>query len=99
MDYLDHQIFVRTGIAREIAWFPPIEIFEDAEISYRLLKYGKPDILSSKIITSARRFTKNWIFKQALINQILKLMFHLWIWDKFMNKFYEKKDWFNVKYK
>ena len=97
--YLDHCIFVESNLAKNVWWFPDVEIFEDTLFSYNLSKISKWIILPYKIITSARRFTKRWIFKQSLLNQYLKIMFHLKASDKWMNKMYEEKEWFNVNYK
>jgi len=40
-------------------------------------KISKPIILKDKIITSARRFQKRGIWKQAVLNQYLKISFYL----------------------
>jgi hypothetical protein len=98
--YLDHCIFINKKSIEKIGGFKNIDIFEDTILSYDLKKsFWKPIILKQQVVTSARRFTKRWIFKQAILNQYLKIMFHLNFWDKSMNKIYEKKDWFNVNYK
>ncbi len=96
--YLDHIIFAKTDVVKKVWGFPNIDIFEDTIFSQRMRKISRPVILNDKIITSARRFTKKWIWKHALLNQYLKVMFHLWSWDKKMNTLYEKKEWFNVNY-
>lgn len=97
--YLDHCIFLEKKSFEKIWGFKNLDIFEDTVFSYDLKKYfWKPKILNEKIITSARRFTKRGILKQAILNQYLKIIFYLWFSDKKMNKIYEKKDGFNVKY-
>jgi len=97
--YLDHCIFVEKKSFEKIWWFKNLDIFEDTVFSYDLKKqFWKPTILKEKIITSARRFTKRWIFKQGILNQYLKIIFHFWFSHKKMNKIYEEKDGFNVKY-
>ena len=97
--YLDHMIFSTKESFEKIWWFKNLDIFEDTVLSYDLRKnFWKPIILKNKVITSSRRFTKRWIIKQALLNQYLKLMFHLKSWDKKLNKIYEWKEWFNVNY-
>ena len=98
--YLDHTIFVHKESLEKIWGFKNIDIFEDTILSYDLKKhFWNPIILWEKTITSSRRFTKRGIIKQALLNQYLKLMFHLKVWDKKMNRIYESEYWFNVDYK
>ena len=96
--YLDHMIFAKVEKVKKIWGFPHLDIFEDTVFSQRMRKISKPIILKDKIITSARRFQKRGIWKQAFLNQYLKIMFHLWIGDKKMNKVYEKNEWFNIHY-
>ena len=97
--YLDHMIFARTEFVKKIWWFPKIDIFEDTVFSEKMRKYSKPLLLQDTITTSARRFIKRGIWKQAFLNQYLKIMFYIWRWDKTINKIYEEKEWFNVNYK
>jgi hypothetical protein len=68
-----------------------VEIFEDTELSKILLGFAKPVILEQETITSAIRFVNNGIFKQALLNQYLKIAYYRKVSDKKMNKIYENK--------
>jgi len=96
--YLDHCIFSKRKYLEKTDLFWNLDIFEDTYFSYNMRKFAKPIILKDKIITSNRRFEKRWFFKQSLINQYLKICFLLWKNHKTMNKIYEEKDGFNVKY-
>ena len=95
--YLDHCIFIRNEVAKNIFPIPPMDIFEDTEICTRLKNY-KSKRLKSISTTSAVRFEKNGVFKQSLINQYLKLLYLLKIDHKKMNKLYEKKTKLNSNY-
>jgi|SaaInlStandDraft_7_1057024.scaffolds.fasta_scaffold133059_1 glycosyltransferase involved in cell wall biosynthesis len=96
--YVDHCIFAKRKIVEKTNIFWEVDIFEDSIFSKNMLKYSKPIIIKDKLITSARRFTKRWIIKQSLVNMLMKTMYYLNMDHKIMNKLYEKKDGFNVKY-
>ncbi len=89
--YLDHCKFARKEYLDEALPLPHVEIFEDTILSQKLFKIaGKPEILPFKSLTSALRFRRNGVLRQALINQLLKLRFHLGADHKKMNKLYER---------
>jgi len=76
-----------------------MDVFEETPFSQKLVKnYGKPVLLAHKVITSARRFTGRGMYKHAFLNQYLKLCYHFGISHKKMNKNYESKEGYNVKY-
>lgn len=69
---------------------PNVDIFEDTEISYILRRHAKPKILNFESKTSSVRFQKNGFIKQSIINQYLKVLYHLKFSKKKMNRLYEK---------
>lgn len=87
--YLDHCIFGLKLLFEQIDYIPEVEIFEDTLLSQKLLKLARPKRLKGKIKTSSIRFNKNGVYKQALLNQIMKMGFYLNIDHKKMNKLYE----------
>jgi glycosyltransferase involved in cell wall biosynthesis len=89
--YLDHCIFFNRKKVKNKIQIPDVEIFEDTELSKILLGFAKPVILEQETITSAIRFVNNGIFKQALLNQYLKIAYYRKVSDKKMNKIYENK--------
>lgn len=96
--YLDHCIFAKASLLKEIGPIPEVDIFEDTLLSYKLRKIYKPILLPFKSQTSAIRFNTNGIFKQVILNQILKIRFYLKANHRDMNKSYEKKTALNSKY-
>ena len=55
-----------------------MDVVEETPMCAAMRKmYGKPTIIPHKIITSARRFTGRGMYKQALINQYIKIGFYL----------------------
>lgn len=90
--YLDHCIFARKRILEAIGGVPEIAIFEDTELSKRLLsRFGHPVMIPYYSTTSSIRFRKNGFWRQSLMNQLLKVGYHLGLNLDKMNTWYEKK--------
>ncbi len=68
LTYGDQAIFIRKSVFEEIGAYKQLPILEDFEIQKRLRKNGKFVKLPLAVITSARRFLHNGIFKQQLLN-------------------------------
>lgn len=97
--YLDHCIFFqKVLVGADKNFVPDVDIFEDTYLSQKLAKNSSPTRLPFSSTTSAIRFQKNGVWKQAILNQILKLGFLLGIPNTFMNKVYEKGLNLNSKY-
>ena len=88
--YLDHCIFFAGELRDSGFTIPDVEIFEDTEISKILKSYTHPIRLKGVSQTSAIRFQKNGLYRQALMNQLLKLGYSLKVPAKIMNRLYEK---------
>lgn len=86
--YLDHCIFFHRSLW--LGPLPSIEIFEDTILSQNLNRQLPIVILPFVSETAAIRFTKNGIWWQSFMNQILKLGFHLGISHDKMNRIYER---------
>lgn len=86
--YLDHCIyFDKKLLTRPI---PPVEIFEDTELSLILKESGQPTLAPFIATTSAVRFRANGPWRQALLNQRLKLSYLLGASHRLMNARYER---------
>ena len=100
--YLDHCIFARRQALIDIGGVPDMDIFEDTALSLALAKAGRPKdrpaIAPGKVITSARRFRSRGIYQQALLNQLLKLMYFTRQDPRMLNWLYESKSQINVSY-
>lgn len=86
--YLDHCVyFDKKLLTRPI---PPVEIFEDTELSLILRESGLPAIAPFVATTSAVRFRTNGPWRQALLNQRMKLSYLLGGSHRLMNARYER---------
>ena len=88
--YLDHCFYFSRQAIPDPEVIPDVEIFEDTEIS-RILSdsVGYPRVMPQKSTTSAVRFRSNGIFRQALLNQKMKIQYHFGKSDSSMNDDYE----------
>ncbi|MGB3767635.1 MAG: glycosyltransferase [Phormidesmis sp.] len=97
--YLDHCIFARRQVLIEIGGVPDMDIFEDTALSLVLKQQGSPEMVPDKVVTSARRFRDRGLYRQALLNQLLKMMYHADLDPQRLNWLYEGKSQINVGYK
>jgi hypothetical protein len=90
--YLDHCIFFKKKLChRNIKLLPNIDIFEDTALSNNLKDLSENKVLLPFVaLTSSIRFEKNGLWKQALLNQVLKICWYLKLSPDLMNKVYEK---------
>ena len=96
--YLDHCIFARREKLMAIGGVPNMDIFEDTALSVALSQFGPPHMAPGTIVTSARRFKERGIYRHAVLNQLLKLMYYAGLDPKKMNWLYEGKSQINVSY-
>lgn len=97
--YLDHCIFVRRSVLLDLGGVPELDIFEDTALSQNLRRYSPPCLAEDSILTSARRFRDRGVIQHALLNQLLKLCYHLGLDPRHLNWLYERKSQINVRYK
>ncbi len=96
--YLDHCIFAHRKLLGRAPFVPEVEIFEDTLLSEKLYRRaGAPLILRPISQTSALRFQRRGIWRQALLNQALKVGYHLNFPNTWMNRIYENRIWLNSK--
>jgi len=96
--YFDHCPFIYREFLVKIGNIPDLDIFEDTVLSDRLRQFTKPLLADGTAITSARRFRQRGIYRHAMLNQLLKLCYHLKINPKHLNRLYEKRYSINTKY-
>ncbi len=85
--YLDHILWAKRS---ELRAFPKDPIFEDTIFCHEMKKRSMPIRLSSPSVTSAQRFIKNGIWKQAILNQKMKLDYYRGVRLEKMDQAYER---------
>jgi len=86
--YGDHAMFVRADSFKSIDGFKPIPFMEDVEIQKRLRQKGSIKKLDTFVTTSSRRFKKNGVIVQLIIDTLLVLGFKLGVSTKLLKRFY-----------
>ena len=88
--YLDHCVVARRDALPHHP-VPDLDIFEDTALSRRLrARLGKPLRLPQTAITSAVRYRHNGVWRQAAMNQVLKLGYAARLPHSWMNRLYER---------
>lgn len=70
MPYGDQAIFVPANVFHEVDGYPDIPIMEDYAIIRRLRRLGRIEIAPANVITSARRWINQGVWRTTLSNQI-----------------------------
>jgi hypothetical protein len=96
--YLDHCVFARRSLLEAIGGVPNMDIFEDTALSLALRRAGAPHLLTAAVSTSARRYHSRGVYQQAVLNQLLKVMYHTGMDPRWMNRLYERQMQINVAY-
>ncbi|WP_019039676.1 TIGR04283 family arsenosugar biosynthesis glycosyltransferase [Psychroflexus tropicus] len=86
--YGDHGMFMKAEAFKTIGGFKPIPFMEDVEIQKRLRQLGKLKKTKSYVTTSSRRFQKNGVITQLIIDTLLVLGFKLGISPNRLKRFY-----------
>jgi len=87
--YFDHCLFFSRDLIGH-AVFPNVDLFEETYFCRSLRRVVHPAILPVTVTTSAVRFRKNGITRQAFMNQVLKVAFAAGVPERWMNAIYER---------
>lgn len=84
----DQAIFVRKEIFRLMRGFPEIPLMEDIAFCQRLKKRGKVACLRSRVMTSARRWEKEGVWRTILKMWVLRSLFLMGVSPFRLKRFY-----------
>jgi rSAM/selenodomain-associated transferase 2 len=71
MVYGDSGLCVRRSTYERVGGFQPLPVFEDVDLSERLRALGRPALLSSQLVVSARRWQREGPLRTTLRNWML----------------------------
>ncbi len=77
MPYGDQAIFVRASVYHEAGGFPDLPIMEDYVLIRRLRRIGRIAMVPATVVTSARRWIKNGVWRTTLLNQACIMAYRL----------------------
>ncbi len=75
MPYGDQAIFLSAKTFQQVGGFPELPIMEDFQLMRQLGKLGRIEIVSTPVVTSARRWLKRGIVWTTAINQLIILAY------------------------
>lgn len=73
----DQAFFVRREVFQKMGGYRNLPFLEDVDFLRRLVGYGRFVVLPSRVVTSARRFLKQGIVLQQLLNIAVVTLFEL----------------------
>ncbi len=79
LPYGDQAIFIDRDLFMKVGGFADLPIMEDFELIKRLQRLGKIAIVSSCVLTSARRWQKLGVWRTTFINQAVIIGYYLGI--------------------
>ncbi|HKR53755.1 MAG TPA: TIGR04283 family arsenosugar biosynthesis glycosyltransferase [Chthoniobacterales bacterium] len=77
MRFGDHGFFCRRAVFREIGGFPELPLMEDAEFFRKLRQRGRIAIISSRLISSPRRYEEIGPWRLTLTYGVIALLYFL----------------------
>ncbi len=86
--YGDQGLLIRKSVFENVGGFTNMPILEDVDLVRRVKKSHKFKKLPIVLTTSARRFEKNGVVKQQLLNIMLIVGYYLGCSPSFLKKFY-----------
>jgi rSAM/selenodomain-associated transferase 2 len=84
----DQAIFVRREVFTRLGGYPDIPLMEDVALSRALKRAGKVACLKSRVITSARRWQTEGVWRTIFKMWVLKLLYLLGVSPFRLKRFY-----------
>jgi rSAM/selenodomain-associated transferase 2 len=84
----DQAIFIRREVFEELGGFKDLELMEDMDFSRRAKKRGKMIQLSEEVVTSARRWKSNGVWRTIWLMQKIKFLYFLGVHPGRLSRMY-----------
>jgi rSAM/selenodomain-associated transferase 2 len=85
----DQVILVEKIFFNKVAGYKDINLMEDIELSNRIKKLSKPNLIKGYAVTSSRRWEKYGFIKTILLMRFLRFLYFLGVNDKFLANIYK----------
>ncbi|MDG2118125.1 MAG: glycosyltransferase family 2 protein, partial [Gammaproteobacteria bacterium] len=86
----DQTLVVNRKFFREVKGFADIPIMEDIELTSRLRRYAKPQVISGFVTTSARRWQKEGVLRTIVLMWSLRFLYFIGISPRKLVNYYYK---------
>lgn len=84
----DQAIFIRRDVFVAVGGFSELELMEDIEFSRRLKRMGKITCLRAQVVTSARRWQRDGVWRTIGLMWLLRLAYFLGVPPRRLKTFY-----------
>lgn len=84
----DQAIFIRKTVFEMLGGYRDMPLMEDLDIGHRMYRYGKVVRLPLTVITSARRWKNNGVFRTILLMWVLRLGYYFGQAPYWLGRFY-----------
>jgi rSAM/selenodomain-associated transferase 2 len=91
MPYGDQAIFLTAKMFDRVGGFPELPIMEDFQLMRQLRRLGRIEIVSTPVVTSARRWLKRGIFRTTAINQLIILAYFAGVSPTQLSRWYRTR--------
>ena len=90
MRFGDHGFFCRRAVFRQIGGFPELPLMEDVEFLRKLRRCGRTAIISSRLISSPRRYEQVGPWRLTLTYGIIALLYFLRVPNPVLARIYRR---------
>jgi rSAM/selenodomain-associated transferase 2 len=91
MPYGDQAIFLTAKTFQQVGGFPELPIMEDFQLMRQLGRLGRIEIVSTPVVTSARRWLKRGIIQTTAINQLIILAYFAGVSPTQLSRWYRTR--------
>lgn len=91
LPYGDQALLVESALFYRLRGFQKLDIMEDYEFVRRVQRHGPLKLMSSSVVTSARRWHKKGVLRTTCINQLCVLAYHLGIPNRKIASWYRSR--------
>lgn len=91
LPYGDQALLVEAALFYRLRGFEKLDIMEDYEFVRRVQRHGPLKLISSSVVTSARRWQKKGVLRTTCINQLCVLAYHLGIPNRKIASWYRSQ--------
>jgi rSAM/selenodomain-associated transferase 2 len=91
MPYGDQAIFLSAKTFDRVGGFPELPIMEDFQLMRQLGKLGRIEIVSTPVVTSARRWLKRGILQTTALNQMIILAYFAGVSPTQLSRWYRTR--------
>ncbi|MGB0722309.1 MAG: TIGR04283 family arsenosugar biosynthesis glycosyltransferase [Gammaproteobacteria bacterium] len=84
----DQALFVRRDLFEQVGGFPDIALMEDVALSKRLRRHASPACVTSRVLTSARRWERDGVLRTIMLMWWLRFAYWVGVSPRRLSRWY-----------